>query len=344
MGSKFHELLQPTGIRDRDLAGMAVAVDGTAWLHQFLKVTLANPADPGNRLVLVDKTCRLINHLRGFLYRTLHLVQHGIWPIYVFDGACDAKQRNALTREQLRERHLAARKLHAAAIKDGAIPLAKAIAQRMDFAYPIAEQESKALLQLLGMPVVDAPGEGEAQCAWLARRGMVDAVVTRDADALLYGAPVVVNNLAVKQKVAEQLVLRDELARLGITRAQLVDLAILAGTDYHAGVPGIGARTALKLLQARGRIEDVIAAHPGKDWSALGVASPRQPFSAFIDEARARFLQPVVNEAVTNVEWRTPDAGAVRRFLLEHHSFSPDLVEKALAGLAKAAASASASC
>jgi 5'-3' exonuclease len=74
MGSKLHELLQPTEIHDRDLAGQAVAVDGTAWLHQFLKVTVYNPADPGNRLVLIDKTCRLINHLRGFLYRTLHLV------------------------------------------------------------------------------------------------------------------------------------------------------------------------------------------------------------------------------------------------------------------------------
>nr|MDO8083754.1 hypothetical protein [Candidatus Sigynarchaeum springense] len=104
MGSKFHELLQPYEIRDRDLSGQAVAVDGTAWLHQFLKVTLANPNDPGNRLVLVDKTCRLINHLRGFLYRTLHLVQHGIWPVYVFDGACDAKGRNALTREQLHKK------------------------------------------------------------------------------------------------------------------------------------------------------------------------------------------------------------------------------------------------
>ncbi len=59
MGSTFHELLHPTGIRDRDLGGQAVAVDGTAWLHQFL--TVYNSADPGNRLVLVDKTRRIIN-------------------------------------------------------------------------------------------------------------------------------------------------------------------------------------------------------------------------------------------------------------------------------------------
>ncbi len=220
----------------------------------------------------------------------------------------------------------------------GAIPLAKFIAQRMDFAYPIAEQESKVLLRHLGMSVVEAPGEGEAQCAWLARRGVVDAVVTRDADALLYGAPVVVNNLAVKQKVAERLVLMDELARLGITHPQLVDLAILVGTDFHPGVPGIGPRTALKLLKAHGRIEDVAAATPGRDWSGIGITSTKQPFSPFVDGARARFLEPDVDESADAIEWRTADAGAVRQFLLEHHSFSPDLVEKALSGLAKAMA------
>ncbi len=336
MGSKFHELLQPIEIHDWDLSGMAVAVDGTAWLHQFLKVTRHDPADPGNRLVLVDKTCRLINHLRGFLYRTLHLVQHKIWPVYVFDGTCGAKQRNQLSREELYGKHLAARKMHAEAIQDGAIPLAKFIAQRMDFAYPIAVQESKVLLQHLGMPVIDAPGEGEAQCAWLALRGIVDAVVTKDADALLYEAPIVVNNLGVKQKMAEQLILQAELGRLGITRAQLVDLAVLIGTDFHPGVSGIGPRTALKLLHAHGRIEDVVAATPDRDWSSLGITSTKQPFSPFIEEARDRFLKPDVDEHVKDVEWRTADTGAVRQFLLEQHSFSPELVEKALTSLKEA--------
>jgi flap endonuclease-1 len=129
--------------------------------------------------------------------------------------------------------------------------------------------------------------------------------------------------------------LKDVLRALHLAREQLVDLALLVGTDYHPGVPGIGPRTALKLLQAHGRIEDVIAATPGRDWSALGITSHNQPFSAFIDASRARFLQPDVTTRVKDVEWQTADAGVVRQFLLERHSFSPDLVEKALASMGK---------
>jgi 5'-3' exonuclease len=88
MGSKFHEFLQPTATRDRDLAGQAVAVDGSAWLHQFLKVTRHDPNDPGNRLVLVDKTYRLINHLRGFLSLASSTTSAGSFAAVSSDGCC----------------------------------------------------------------------------------------------------------------------------------------------------------------------------------------------------------------------------------------------------------------
>nr|MDO8112094.1 hypothetical protein [Candidatus Sigynarchaeota archaeon] len=274
MGSKFLELVQAADVSDKDFAGEVCAIDGTAWLHQFLKVTLANHNTSGNRLVLIDKTCQLINHLRGFLYRTLYLLQKQIWPVYVFDGAGETKERNQLSKAELHDKYLRARSMHTAAMKDGAIPLAKAIGQRMDFAYPIADMESRLLLQHLGMPVIAAPGEGEAQCAWLQRRGIVDFIVTKDADALLYGAGRIVKNLAVKQRIAEQYTLKDVLRSLGITQEQLVDLAILVGTDYNPGVQGFGAKTALKLVKIHGRIEDIIINGGSRDWSSIGVNSP----------------------------------------------------------------------
>ena len=76
---------------------------------------------PSNNYTIVFKTLEE-THLRGFLYRTLHLLQHDIWPVYVFDGACDAKERNQLSREELDDKHLAARKMHAEAIQDGPRP------------------------------------------------------------------------------------------------------------------------------------------------------------------------------------------------------------------------------
>src|SRR5271157_6048836 len=95
MGSTFHEIIQAIEIHERELAEQAVAIDGTAWLHQFLKVTIANSKQASCRLVLIDKTCQLINHLRGFMYRTHYLLKKRIWPVFVFDGAETRKTRDA---------------------------------------------------------------------------------------------------------------------------------------------------------------------------------------------------------------------------------------------------------
>ncbi len=336
MGSKFLELFPAKEVSDHDFTGMVCAIDGTVWLHQFLKVTSVHHDPASNRLVLIDKTCQLINHLRGFLYRTLNLLQKQIWPVFVFDGASETKERNQLSKAELHNKYLQARSIHAAAVKDGAIPLAKAIGQRMDFAYPIANMESRLILQYLGMPVIVAPGEGEAQCAWLQRKGIVDFIVTKDADALLYGAEWVVKNLAVKQRIVEQYNLKDVLHSLGITRERLVDLAILVGTDYHPGVPGFGARTALKFVKAYGCIEDIITNSNSRDWSSIGVYSSKHPFSTVVDELRGKFLKPVVDDHVVSVEWLEPDVPGIRQFLLETHSLSPDLVRKAIIEIRKA--------
>src|SRR5271157_915922 len=336
MGSTFHEIIQAIEIHERELAEQAVAIDGTAWLHQFLKVTIANSKQASCRLVLIDKTCQLINHLRGFMYRTHYLLKKRIWPVFIFDGAETRKTRNALSKNQLHDKYRTASKMHAAAVASGAIPLAKAIGQRMDFAYPVAEKESKMLLEFLGMPVITAPREGEAQCAWLERQGLVDAVVTKDADALLYGAGTVIENLAVKQRMTYQYRLKPILTTLGITREQLVDLAIMIGTDYNGGVPGIGPRIALRLVRTHGRIEDIIVANPDKDWLTLGVESAKHPFSPEIEELRARFLQPVVDERPKDIEWHAPDVIGLNQFLLERHSLSPDLVGKVVMNMKKA--------
>src|SRR5271157_6258655 len=124
MGSTFHEIIQAIEIHERKLAEQAVAIDGTAWLHQFLKVTIANSKQASCRLVLIDKTCQLINHLRGFMYRTHYLLKKRIWPVFVFDGAETRKTRNAVSKAQLHDKYRAASKMHSQAVQSGAIPLA----------------------------------------------------------------------------------------------------------------------------------------------------------------------------------------------------------------------------
>ena len=51
-------------------------------------------------------------------------------------------------------------------------------------------EESKELLIAMGIAVVQAPGEGEAEAAYLARiKDKIYASVSQDYDSLLFGAP-----------------------------------------------------------------------------------------------------------------------------------------------------------
>ena len=155
--------------------------------------------------------------------------------------------------------------------------------------------EAKELLRLMGLPVVQAPSEAEAQAAHMARRGDVWAAASKDYDALLFGAPRVVRFLTISGReflpsqgtfrpiTPEVIDLRRMLDALGITRAQLIDLGLLVGTDFHPGVKGIGPKKALALVTRHGAIEHMPAAI-------------RDAFGADLDRLRQIYLEPDVRD------------------------------------------------
>ena len=56
---------------------------------------------------------------------------------------------------------------------------------------------------------------------------------------------------------AEKIVLDDVLRENNLSREQLIDLAIMIGTDFHPGIPGIGPKTGLKLIREHGSVEKI---------------------------------------------------------------------------------------
>src|SRR5207244_12954172 len=120
--------------------------------------------------------------------------------------------------------------------------------------------DSKRLLTLMGIPWLEALEDAEAQASYMAARGDVGAVGSKDYDCLLYGAPILARYLTLTgrewlpaQRRSRPLIpalirLSEKITLLGITREQLVDLAILVGTDFNQGVKGIGPNKALKLV------------------------------------------------------------------------------------------------
>ena len=128
-------------------------------------------------------------------------------------------------------------------------------------------EEAKQLLQLFGVPYVDAPAEAEAQCVALEELGLVDGIVTEDSDAFVFGGKTVYKNIFDDQKYAEVYSAEDAEREMKLGRNGMVALAMLLGGDYSAGVKGVGIVNAMEILDTFDVSEDLKAGLSGfKRW------------------------------------------------------------------------------
>ena len=309
------------------LRGWVIVIDGFNTLYQFLTTIRDKTGRP-----LRDSSGRVTSHLSGLFYRNVNLLKFGIKPAYVFDGPpprlkmLELERRNKIKAESRQKFEEAlARKDFEAARKYAAMA-----AQLEEYMVV----DAKELLRLMGIPVIDAPQEGEAQAAYIAMKGDADAVGSQDYDSLLFGAPKVVRNITltgtvkypskgIEVKMEPEIIRLDRvLEKLGITRQQLVDVAILIGTDYNDGVKGIGPKKAYDLVRRYGSIE-----HIPEVWGKLDMDLVR--------EIRKIFLSPEVTDEY-DLTFSTPDYEGIMRFLCDEHDFSRERVKKALDELRRA--------
>ena len=322
MGVVLTPIVEPEPVALRDLRDKMLAVDGNGELYQFLALIRLRDGSP-----LADASGRVTSHLSGLFFRTTRLIaEHGLKLVFVFDGAppklklAELERRRAVKAEFERAR--------AEAIARGDLEAAYSKATMTSKLTRDMVAEARELLRLLGLPVIQAPSEGEAQAAHMARTSQVWAAASKDYDTLLFGAPRLLRFLTISGKeflpsqgtfrplVPEVLDLEAQLARWGITREGLIDLALLVGTDFNDGVHGIGPKKALKLVQEYGRIE----AMPGEVQHAVGdVAALREIY-----------LQPAVIDPGP-IAFGEPDVDGVVKFLCDERQFSGERVTDALA-------------
>ena len=320
MGVDLSDLVTATPRTLEDLRGRSIAIDAFNTLYQFLSIIRQPDGTP-----LMDHQGRVTSHLSGIIYRTTNLLAVGIQPAFVFDGRPPTlKARTVEARGEVKRK---AQREWQDALEKG--DLARARTKAMQTSRLTGEMvgQSKRLLELLGVPWVQAPSEGEAQAAHMARRGDAWAAASQDYDAFLFGAPVLVRNLALSGKrklprkdvyvdvVPEQLQLDATLAVLGVTREQLVDIGILIGTDFNEGIHGIGPKKALALVKAHGSLESTL--------QSIGADVEGS------ERIREIFLRPEVSDAY-ELAWREPDVEGVTRMLVEEHDFSQERIDGAL--------------
>jgi len=321
MGVDLKSLVKARTISLHDLKGKVIAIDAYNAIHQFLSMIRQIDGTP-----LKDAEGRITSHLAGLLYRTANLVEQDIKPVYVFDG-----KPHPLKLETLEQRSVIrkeAKKEWEEALAMGDIERARKKAQQTPSITKERADEARKLLSLLGIPYVNAPGEGEAQASFMNKKGDVDAACSQDFDCLLFGSPTLVRNVAItgKRKLPdkqrwidvfpEKILLKDVLAENEISREQLVDIAILIGTDFNTGVKGIGPKKALQLIKKHGCIESVV------EKENIGEIKN-------LNELRNIFLNPSVTDNYS-IEWKKVDEDMVMSFLCDEHQFSKERVKKAI--------------
>ncbi len=333
MGVNLRELIPDSARRQvevRALRGNVIALDAYNMLYQFLTAIRQPDGTP-----LMDREGRVTSHLNGLFYRTISLAEEGVKPVYVFDGK-PPEMKKAEIEERIRRKEEAEAKLRAA-VERGRLEEARKYAQQAARLTSEMVEESKELLSAMGIPWVQAPAEGEAQAAYMARRGDAWAAGSQDYDSLLFGAPRLVRNLAITGRrklpgknqyveVKPEVIELDALLKaLGITREQLIALAILLGTDYNpGGVRGYGPKTALKVVKALRDPERILKSVPRHEWAG---ADPMKIYKYFLEP-------PVTSDY--KIAFREPDDEKVKEILVERHDFNPERVERALERLKKA--------
>jgi len=324
MGVKLREIIPERAIERislEALAGKAIALDAYNILYQFITIIRGPDGRP-----LMDRRGRMTSHLSGLFFRTINFLKVGIKPIYVYDGRPPELKLAAVKERE--ERRAEAARLYEAALAEGRLEEAQKYAKQAATLNEFIVESSKRLLELMGVPIVQAPSEGEAQAAYLAIKGDAYASGSQDFDSLLFGSPRLVRNLSIvgrrklpgKKEYVEiepEIIYLDELLKsLKITREQLIDIAILVGTDYCEGVKGVGPKTALKLIKEHGSVEKAL--------KALGKSLEADPA-----EIRELFLNPKISKEF-KIDWREPDYEKVEEMLCYEHDFSKERVEKAL--------------
>lgn len=333
MGLDLKPLVTPAPLKLQELAGKVVAIDAYNTIYQFLSIIRGPTGEP-----LANSKGEVTSHLSGLFYRNTNLLMENIKPVYVFDGkASELKMVEIQRRSKLKKE---ATEKYQLAIDEGRMEDARKYSTRTAVLTDSMVEESKKLLSYLGIPYIQAPSDGEAAAAYLTKHDLAYAAASQDYDSILFGAKKLVRNLAIsgKRKVPNRNVYVDVepeifehdrvLQEVGLTHEQLVDVGILIGTDFNpGGFPGIGPKTALKLIKENSKLENV------EKIKHLLSAVPYQ-------EIRNIFLRPEVPK-IEKIEFGDANREKVLDFLCVDKSFSTDRVSSTLDKLQKAVANRS---
>ena len=264
----------------------------------------------------------------GIFSRISNLISQGILPCFVFDGKPPLLKIHTQEEREYRKR-IAEKKLQQAKEEEDIEAMEKYAKQTSRLSSDIVN-ESKELLKALGLPVIQAPSEADAQGAYITEKGDVYGFASSDIDCLLHKCPRLITNLTLSQrkklpsgasvKITPELIeLKTLLKNLDINQDKLIIIAILCGTDYSKGIPRIGPKTALKLVKQYKDFDKLFSEVKADfNWKQIYAIFKSMPI-------------------MKNYQLKYTDINEdkIKEILIERHDFNKERVEKTLQKLNK---------
>ncbi|KJP88341.1 flap endonuclease 1 [Plasmodium fragile] len=339
--TKFIADAAPNAIKEikiENLMGRVVAIDASMSLYQFI-IAIRDSEQYGN---LTNESGETTSHISGLMSRSIKLMENGLKPIYVFDGAPPELKGSEL--EKRGEKRQKAEELLKKAKEEGNLEEIKKQSGRTVRVTKKQNEEAKKLLTLMGIPVVEAPCEAESQCAFLTKYNLAHATATEDADALVFGTKILIRNLNANASSSNQnknknsskrgyilteINLEQVLKGLNLSMNEFIDFCILCGCDYCDTIKGIGSKTAYNLIKEYNSIEKIIE-NIDKDKYQI-------PSNFRFVEARDSFINPkVLSKEEIKIDWCEPKIEELKEFLIKDYNFNEVRVTNYINRLLKA--------
>ena len=327
MGLQIGDLVSRREVNFQDLKGKTIAIDAFNAIYQFLSSVRQPDGTP-----LMDSSGNVTSHLSGLFYRNVALISEGLKLIYVFDGEYHPLKGKTHEIRQAAKDYMVEK--YEEAVDEEDVEAMGKYAKGTSRLDDDMIRESKELLEAMGIAVVQAPGEGEMQCAEFVKNGQAWAVGSQDYDAVVVGATRLIQNLTLSRKrktvsgfiyiAPEMIEFEGVINQLGITSDQLICLAILVGTDFNpGGVKGIGPKKALELVRRK--------KHPVSIFEEITERFGDVGFNW--REIFEIFKKPNVSKQ--RVSFPKFDEAKIKEILVSRHEFSEERIENKLEELRK---------
>lgn len=298
-----------------DISGSVVAVDAHNWLYKYLTTTVKWTNDS-----VYTFDGEEVANLVGIVQGLPKFFEHDITPVFVFDGGVSELKTDEI--ERRREAKEDARERAAEAREQGNDIQAARLESRTQRLTDTIHRTTRELFDLLDVPYIEAPAEGEAQAAHMARvDDRIHYAGTEDYDSLLFRAPYTLRKLTSKGD-PECMDFEATLEKHDVTWEQLIDIAILCGTDFNEGVSGIGPKTAVAEVRERGDL-----------WAVLDA---QNEYIENADIIREIFLDPDVTDEYEFDVTMNPDLSEARAYVVEEWKIPADEVERGFSRIEEA--------